>query len=911
MIEDMKIFHSTYEFIKWVHTLLNKFPKSEKYTMAQKIENTSLMSHKQSLALIFAMILIGIMVLNVSAQEIEYKKIGENSIEIIEIVDADQLDSNRSFIEDIYNKIYKLDNITKTIPAGNYIRIKFEQNLTKEKDITIYAKSNNGGSVEVYEKDSSYLLATFNEITAEILNYRKLLTNLNGTQDTFDLKIIGGSVEFDYITDPTYLNYTTGQAIYGVFAGGQNTNYLNLTCQLRACALSDCSDASWNTYTNNTFSNLSSLPNVSFFQFKSIFSTQNQNYTHYLFNFTIGYTTLNNGPTISIVYPSTDGLWFASNTLGINYTFSEASPDTCWWNLNNGVNTTISCGTNISGETWNQGINNVTIYINNSGGLSASAIRTFNVDTINPNATLVGPGNGTYNSTTSQNFTTNLTDNLGIKNATLYIFNQSGEYNQTTITFVSDTIQTTLRIVVTMIDGVYNWFYKAFDWAGNNYTTQNNTLTIDTILPGINIVYPQNTTYNTIPTALNYTYTEINPSSCWYSNDTYLINTTILGCSNLTINWTEGQHNVTVWVNDSAGNVNSSRVMFYIDGVYPQINFTHPTENSGVSKLQDFIYINTTWTEINFKNITFNIYNSTGKINATTYTSPTYTINFTNLSDNFILYFYNVTICDLASNCNSTETRNITLFNDITPPNLTINLINRSTYSFPEQINLTLITNTSNDTQATWYNIDLGTNITFTNQTGILFSQANGETRYYNIYVYANDSVGNINWTHVYIAIAQTGNPGGSREGGGGYILDSKSRICSEVYNFITQRSVNGTLDYNLSDLEYIKNNLKDINISLSEIDLYIKDYNNKCSKYKELSFFLTIPTLTDKTLDDLKNKVESYTFWKQFKYWLIFGSIIGVGIFIFEHSKRNKKKKKMEVRTAPVKLDESKSQFF
>ena len=42
MIEDMKIFHKTYEFMKWLHTLLNKFPKSEKYTMAQKIENTSL-----------------------------------------------------------------------------------------------------------------------------------------------------------------------------------------------------------------------------------------------------------------------------------------------------------------------------------------------------------------------------------------------------------------------------------------------------------------------------------------------------------------------------------------------------------------------------------------------------------------------------------------------------------------------------------------------------------------------------------------------------------------------------------------------------------------------------------------------------------------------------------------------------
>ena len=42
MIDDLKIFHRVYELIKWLHSLLNKFPKSEKYTMAQKIENASL-----------------------------------------------------------------------------------------------------------------------------------------------------------------------------------------------------------------------------------------------------------------------------------------------------------------------------------------------------------------------------------------------------------------------------------------------------------------------------------------------------------------------------------------------------------------------------------------------------------------------------------------------------------------------------------------------------------------------------------------------------------------------------------------------------------------------------------------------------------------------------------------------------
>ena len=42
MIEDLKIFNKTYEFIKWLHLLLNKFPKSERYTLAQNIETISL-----------------------------------------------------------------------------------------------------------------------------------------------------------------------------------------------------------------------------------------------------------------------------------------------------------------------------------------------------------------------------------------------------------------------------------------------------------------------------------------------------------------------------------------------------------------------------------------------------------------------------------------------------------------------------------------------------------------------------------------------------------------------------------------------------------------------------------------------------------------------------------------------------
>src|SRR3989344_1640003 len=56
-------------------------------------------------------------------------------------------------------------------------------------------------TIEVYRQNDSNLLATFDEISGEGL-YKIFLTNLVGEQDVFDLRIIGGDVEFDWIVDP-------------------------------------------------------------------------------------------------------------------------------------------------------------------------------------------------------------------------------------------------------------------------------------------------------------------------------------------------------------------------------------------------------------------------------------------------------------------------------------------------------------------------------------------------------------------------------------------------------------------------------------------------------------------------------------------------------------------------------------
>ncbi|MBU1103391.1 MAG: hypothetical protein KJ600_02435, partial [Nanoarchaeota archaeon] len=89
-------------------------------------------------------------------------------------------------------------------------------------------------------------------------------------------------------------------------------------------------------------------------------------------------------------------------------------------------------------------------------------------------------------------------------------------------------------------------------------------VTADITLPEISMVYPQNTTYHHNVSALNYTASDENLASCWYSIDGGATNSSAVSCG---INFTgitsvEGSNTWTVWANDSAGNENSSSITF-------------------------------------------------------------------------------------------------------------------------------------------------------------------------------------------------------------------------------------------------------------------------------------------------------------------------------------------------------------
>jgi len=70
------------------------------------------------------------------------------------IIKAEHLDENRSFISDIYSEVRTLDNLwSEIIPDKDYVRVTFEQNLTSDRDITIYARAACNGSILINGAD--------------------------------------------------------------------------------------------------------------------------------------------------------------------------------------------------------------------------------------------------------------------------------------------------------------------------------------------------------------------------------------------------------------------------------------------------------------------------------------------------------------------------------------------------------------------------------------------------------------------------------------------------------------------------------------------------------------------------------------------------------------------------------------
>ncbi len=199
----------------------------------------------------------------------------------------------------------------------------------------------------------------------------------------------------------------------------------------------------------------------------------------------------------------------------------------------------------------------------------------------------------------------------------------------------------------------------------------NVTYELDNTPPSLNLTEPQNISYTTTSIDLNFSVSDLNLDSCWYSDDGGTTNITIVGCANTTYTASQDSTTINIYANDTAGNLNNTEsVTFFVDSVFPLIDYASPSESSS-NLSRGYIEVNVTASDTNqLDNITIRLYNSTfDEINSTNSTTSPLYINFSGLDEG--TYYFNATATDNVSNQNSTSTRTIIL--DRTAPEYILN----------------------------------------------------------------------------------------------------------------------------------------------------------------------------------------------------------------------------------------------
>ncbi|MFH1521336.1 MAG: hypothetical protein ABIF18_00085, partial [archaeon] len=139
----------------------------------------------------------------------------------------------------------------------------------------------------------------------------------------------------------------------------------------------------------------------------------------------------------------------------------------------------------------------------------------------------------------------------------------------------------------------------------SNVSMDSQTLTVNDITnPNINLTFPLNTTYTSIQTQLNFSRSDTNLAGCWYSLDEGATNSSYdSSCLNISgLDSGQGSSTWTIYINDSAGNENSSSVTFFVDSINPSVTLLTESPSDPVTYSSGATYeFNATITDTNLQ----------------------------------------------------------------------------------------------------------------------------------------------------------------------------------------------------------------------------------------------------------------------------------------------------------------------
>ncbi|MFZ5340337.1 MAG: DUF2341 domain-containing protein, partial [Candidatus Micrarchaeota archaeon] len=281
---------------------------------------------------------------------------------------------------------------------------------------------------------------------------------------------------------------------------------------------------------------------------------------------------------------------------------------------------------------------------------------------------------------------------------------------------------------VSSAPGTYGW--RIYTKDSNNALTDTGiqNIIVSEISVSINITHPvQNTSYNTGDVDLNYTTTGLGTLNCSYSFDNGATNTSLPSCTNTgLINLTNGNYSLTMYVNDSYGNKNSSQVNFSINVSVPNIVIISP-ENKMYNKTN--ISINFTLSGWKITNCFYSINNSQN------ITIPDCANTSINKSDgSYLLTVY-------ANNSGGVNSSSVAFSIHTVPP--TIVIIDPTQGKLcTNNVSLIFTASDSVGISKCWYSLDGGDGVNIANCANITINVINSGA--HNLIVYANDSAGNV-----------------------------------------------------------------------------------------------------------------------------------------------------------------------
>ncbi len=711
-----------------------------------------------------------------------------------ELNKAEHLDSNKNFISDIYPEVKALDDIwSETIPSDDYVRVTFEKNLTSKNDITLYPRVISGTpKIEVYEADGTEIIAEFTNIISNEYN-KVYLTNLDGTQDTFDLKIIGGSVDFDYVIDPSpAINFTdptpsnnTFQSNTDVYVNVSTSNASNHSAfidwdrSLRLWMPFDSRNSSGDPTDLSTWSNNGSAING------AVYTSSGIRGDAFSFDGVDDYIVISDSaslldlPTTALSFSA----WVNVKNDGTNdYIFTKAvSTGTYGWTfyVDKYRRAALVMQRATTDMTILSALNTLPVYTNGwfhlavtyPGGDTATDVNIYvNGAEVSSYQTQTD-GNGTYQSDSGHDARIARSGYSAYFNGSLdevMIFNRALTPEEINASYNAGSYRL-FKNFTSLADGNYNYTAHVIDALGYTNQTEQRTVTIDTTYP----TWENNKTNLTASTPqgnlvyFNITLNDTNPGTyvfSWY-NGTDWANDSATSYTNgqevqvtKTITADTGDINWTWYFNDTAGNSNQSDVWSVTltvgDTTPPNVTINTPLNQTYATT--SIIFNVTALDETGMSNCSYSLDAGLNNVTMTnSSTSPTYwNATDTSVSEGSSTVSFYCT--DINNNINMTE--NVTFLVDITNPDINI--------TFP--INNTEVTGTGADVNFTrsdtnlaycWYSNDTylvnsTPDSTCSNITSIVWSVGP-----HNVTVWANDSANNLNWSIINFSIISGNQP--------------------------------------------------------------------------------------------------------------------------------------------------------